>query len=95
MQRLLVLAFVVVLAVAVCFSQSADPYSLSTAPQSTAIDCSDPSMAGTDQCNAQSQNLNGAQQRDSSSPSVTAPVLSNPLGGSPDRYTPATPPPNP
>jgi protein involved in polysaccharide export with SLBB domain len=95
MQRLLVLAFIVVLPVAVCFSQSADPYSLSTGPQSTSIDCSDPSMAGADQCNAQSQNVNGAQQRDNSAPSVTAPVLANPPGGSPDQYTPGTPPPNP
>jgi protein involved in polysaccharide export with SLBB domain len=92
-QRLLVLAFVIVLAAGVCFSQSSNPYSL-TAP-STGTDCSDPAMAGSDQCGAQSQGSNGAQARDSSSAPVTSPVLVNPPGGNPDQYNPTTPPTNP
>lgn len=95
MQRLLVLTFVVGVAVVGCFSQSADPYSLSTAPQSTQTDCSDPSMAGADQCGAQAENPSGAQPRDNSSTPVTAPVLANPAGTNPDQYTPTKPPPNP
>ena len=94
MQRLLVLTFIVVFVTAECFAQSSDPYSLSN-PQNSGVDCSDPSMAGTDQCGGQAQNPNGGQQRDNSSPPVTAPVLANPPGGNPDQYTPSTPPPNP
>jgi protein involved in polysaccharide export with SLBB domain len=52
-------------------------------------------MAGSDQCNAQSQNTNGTQPHDNSAIPVTAPVLANPTGGNPDQYTPSTPPPNP
>ncbi len=95
MQRLLVLAFVIVFAVTGCFSQTSDPYSLGTPSQTNGTDCSDPSMAGNDQCNPQPQNANGTQQRDNSSTPVTAPVLANPPGGNPDQYTPASPPPNP
>jgi protein involved in polysaccharide export with SLBB domain len=95
MQRLLVLTFVIVFAVTGCFSQSADPYSLNAAPQNTGTDCSDPLMAGTDQCGAQSENTNAVQPRNNSSAPVTAPVLATPTGGNPDQYTPAVPPPNP
>src|SRR6185312_1178433 len=95
MQRLLVFTFIAVFAATGCFSQTSDPYSLSTTAQSTEAECSDPSMAGTDQCNPQSPNTNGTQPHDNSSPPVTAPVLANPPGGNPDQYTPAVPPPNP
>lgn len=95
MQRLMALMFVVAFAVAACFSQSSGPYSLGTASQDTQVDCSDPSMAGSDQCGAQPQSSNGTQQRENSSPPVTAPVLANPPGGNPDQYTPTAPPPNP
>jgi len=95
MQRLLVFTFIAVFAATGCFSQTSDPYSLSTSTQSTEAECSDPSMAGTDQCNPQSPNTNGTQPHDNSSPPVTAPVLANPPGGNPDQYTPAVPPPNP
>jgi protein involved in polysaccharide export with SLBB domain len=93
MQGLLVLTFVVMFAVTGCFSQSADPYSLSTAPQNSDTDCSDPLMAGTEQCGAQRGNRDAAQPRDNSP--VTAPVLATPAGSNPDQYTPAAPPPNP
>jgi len=95
MQRLLVLTFLVVFAAAGCFSQTSDPYSLSTSPQSTNTDCSDPSLAGTDQCNPQSPSTSGSQSHDNPSTPVTAPVLANPPGGNPDQYTPAERPQNP
>jgi protein involved in polysaccharide export with SLBB domain len=76
------------------FSQALnDPLSQST--PSDAVDCSDPSMAGSSQCAAsQGDGSNSGQGSDNSSP-VRTPVLTNSGTGNADQYVPGAPPPNP
>jgi len=107
MRKLLPLAVFVLFSFGLCFSQSVDdPFSqdmsqgLSQGNQGNSpntsqgtVDCSDPTMAGSPQCNAgQGQRYNG-QFRDNSV--MRTPVLTSPYGFSPDQYTPSRPPLNP
>jgi protein involved in polysaccharide export with SLBB domain len=108
MQKLLPLAVFVLFSFGLCFSQSLDdPFSQDSSQglsqgnqgnsqnssQGTTVDCSDPTMAGSAQCNAgQGQRYNGQFGNNS----VTrTPVLTSPYGFSPDQYTPSRPPLNP
>ena len=104
MQKLLPLAVFVLFSFGLCFSQSLnDPFSQDTSQgnqgnsqntsQGTTVNCSDPTMAGSAQCNAgQGQRYNGQFGNNS----VTrTPVLTSPYGFSPDQYTPSRPPLNP
>ena len=105
MQKLLPLAVFVLFSFGLCFSQSLDdPFSQDSSQglsqgnqgnsqnssQGTTVDCSDPTMAGSAQCNAgQGQRYNGQFGNNS----VTrTPVLTSPYGFSPDQYTPSRPP---
>src|SRR5271165_2061538 len=104
MQKLLPLAVFVLFSFGLCFSQSLnDPFSQDTSQgnqgnsqnssQGTTVNCSDPTMAGSAQCNTgQGQRYNGQFGNNS----VTrTPVLTSPYGFSPDQYTPSRPPLNP
>jgi protein involved in polysaccharide export with SLBB domain len=97
MQKLLMLALVLIFSIAVCFSQSLnDPLSQGMSQgtsQGTTIDCNDPALAGAAQCTA-AQRSNGTQGSDTSSP-LRTPVLTNPGGLNSDQFTPSTPPMNP
>src|SRR5579863_6313458 len=97
MPKPLLIPLVVVFFLLPCFSQSLnDPLSQGTQSQSTALDCSDPTMASSPQCiAAQAQRSNGVQTGDNSSSPIRTPVLTNPLGFSADQYTPTKPPLNP
>jgi protein involved in polysaccharide export with SLBB domain len=97
MRKLLRFTLLVAFSSGVCVSQSlGDPLSQGIPSQSTAVDCSDPSMAATAQCSdAQAQKANGAQGRDNSSVPVHTPVLTNPAGLNSDQYIPSKPPLNP
>ncbi len=95
MRKLLRFTLFVVLSSGMCVSQSlSDSLSQGTQSQSSAADCSDPSMASSAQCNG-TQRANTVQGRDNSSLPVRTPVLTNPLGSSSDQYTPSKPPLNP
>jgi protein involved in polysaccharide export with SLBB domain len=108
MQKLLPLAVFFLFSFGLCFSQSLDdPFSQDTSQglsqgnqgnsqnssQGTRVDCSDPTMAGSSQCNAgQGQRYSGQFQGNSA---TRTPVLTSPYGFSPDQYTPSRPPLNP
>src|ERR1700733_6362368 len=66
------LAFFIVLAAGVSVSQNPD----NSWPQGSAVDCSDPSQAGSAACAPQDQRQN--TQRDYSSPSERSPQLKTP-----------------
>jgi protein involved in polysaccharide export with SLBB domain len=97
MQKTRLLALLIVLSVGVCFSQSPDDSSSQgTTSQSTAVDCSDPSQAGSAACSAaQGQRTSGVQGRDYSSTSEHVPQLKTPTGLNPRQTTPGTYPLNP
>jgi hypothetical protein len=96
MRKPLLFTLFVVLSSGVAFSQSLnDPLSQGIPSQSTTVDCSDPSMAATQQCSAQAQRANATQGRDNSSLPVRTPVLTNPGGLNSDQYAPSRPPLNP
>ena len=97
MQKTRLLALLIVLSVGVCFSQSPDDSSSQgTTSQSTAVDCSDPSQAGSAACSAaQGQRTSGVQGRDYSSTSERVPQLKTPTGLNPRQTTPGTYPLNP
>jgi protein involved in polysaccharide export with SLBB domain len=97
MRKLLRFTLVLLFSSGLCFSQSmSDPLSQGMPSQSTAVDCSDPSMAATAQCSdAQAQKANSAQGRDNSSAPVRTPVLTNPAGLNSDQYNPSKPTLNP
>jgi protein involved in polysaccharide export with SLBB domain len=97
MRNSLLCTLFVVLSIGGCFSQSLnDPLSQGLPSQSTAVDCSDPTMAATQQCSAaQAQRGNNTQGRDNSSLPVRTPVLTNPIGPNSDQYAPSRPPLNP
>ena len=97
MQKKRLLALLIVLSVGVCFSQSPDDSSpQGTTSQSTAVDCSDPSQAGSAACSAaQGQRTSGVQGRDYSSTSERVPQLKTPTGLNPRQTTPGTYPLNP
>jgi protein involved in polysaccharide export with SLBB domain len=82
MQKTLLLALFIVLSVGVCFSQSPDDLSSQgTASQGTAVDCSDPSMAGSAACSAaQAQTSGETRGRDNSSTSERIPQLKTATG---------------
>jgi protein involved in polysaccharide export with SLBB domain len=105
MHKLLLFAVFILYCVGMCFSQSLDdPFSQGLpqgssqgsspgSSQGSPSDCSDPTMAGSAQCNGgQGQRYTGAQSN--SSPATRTPVLST-SGFSPDQYTPSRPPLNP
>ncbi|MCU1301043.1 MAG: Capsular polysaccharide export system protein KpsC [Candidatus Sulfotelmatobacter sp.] len=95
MQKRLMLALFVILSMDVCFAQSIDQsMSQSGTPQNNGVDCSDPSMEASPACNG-TQAQGSSSNRGTSSNPVRTPVLTNPLGLSPDQYSPGTPPPNP
>jgi protein involved in polysaccharide export with SLBB domain len=93
MQKTRLLALLIVLSVGVCFSQSPDDSSSQgTTSQGTAVDCSDPSQAGSTACSAaQGQRSSGAQGRDYSSTSERVPELKTPTGLNPRQNMPSTP----
>jgi protein involved in polysaccharide export with SLBB domain len=96
MRKLLLFTLCVVFSSGWGFSQSLnDPLSQGIPSQSTTVDCSDPSMAGTQQCSAQAQRATATQGRDNSSLPVRTPVLTNPGGLNSDQYAPSRPPLNP
>jgi protein involved in polysaccharide export with SLBB domain len=83
-----------VLASVEMFAQSLDD-PLSQGSPSDGVDCSDPSMAGSSQCEApQSQPADNEQNSQSSVP-VRSPVLTNPTGANVDQYVPSPTPSNP
>ena len=108
MRKLLPLAVFVLFSFGLCFSQSLDdPFSQDTSQglsqgnqgnsqnssQGTTVNCSDPTMAGSAQCNAgQGQRYSG---QFGNNPVTRTPVLTSPNGFSPDQYTPSRPPLNP
>ena len=88
MQKLLLLALFIVFSVGACLSQSLNDSS----PQGTAVDCSDPSRAGSAECSAaQAQRPGNAQGRDYSTPSERVPELKTPTGLNPRQNMPTTP----
>jgi protein involved in polysaccharide export with SLBB domain len=93
MKKLRLLPWFVVLFVAAGFSQSANDSS----PQGTPVDCSDPSQAGSPECNAaqQAQRPSGAQGREYSAPSERTPQLRTTPGSNPNQNIPRTLPLNP
>lgn len=97
MQKLPLLALLIVFAGGICFSQSlGDPLSQGTSSQGTTADCSDPTLANTPQCSAAEQQRSSASQgTGGSSLPTSTPVLTQPYGFSLDQYTPTRPPLNP
>ena len=93
MQKIELLALFIVLLIGVCFSQSPDDLSSrGTTPQGTAVDCSDPSQAGSAACNAaQGQRSSGTQGRDYSSTPERVPELKTPTGLNPRQTLPGNP----
>jgi len=105
MQKSLLIGLFITFSLGVCLSQSLDDpllqgaTSQGTGSQGTTVDCSDPSMANSPLCSsaAQGQRYNGSgiPGGNSSSSPMRTPVLTSPLGFSPDQYTPSKPPLNP
>jgi len=91
------LALFIVLSVGVCPAQSLDDSSSQGTPsQGAAVDCSDPSLAGSAACGAaQAQRSGNAQGRDYSSTSERVPQLKTPATSNPRQTTPSTSPLNP
>src|SRR6202453_1584118 len=105
MLKPLLIGLFITLSFGVCLSQSLGDALLQgttsqgTGSQGTTVDCSDPSMASSPLCASAAQgqrsNGNGIPGGNNSSSPMRTPVLTSPLGFSPDQYTPSTPPLNP
>lgn len=98
MRKPWLLAWFMVLSLGVCLSQSLDNSgSQDTNSQGTAVDCTDPTMAGSAQCSAaqQQQKSNNTQTGDNSPGQVRTPVLISPGSFNQEHYTPSKPPLNP
>ena len=95
MEKLRPLALFIFCSVGFCFSQYTPNSSSQGATSQNAVDCSDPTQAGSAACTSQTQGSGNSQGRESSSPSsVLTPVLrSSPSAA--DQLTPRIPPPNP
>ncbi len=93
MQKTRLLALFIVLSLGVCLAQSLGDSST----QGAAVDCSDPSLAGSAECSAtqQGQRSSGTQGRDYSSPSERTPQLRTSPSFNPNQNTPRTLPLNP
>jgi protein involved in polysaccharide export with SLBB domain len=92
MQKSRLLALFIVFSVGVCLSQSLNDSS----SQGTAVDCSDPSQAGSAECSAaQAQTSGGTQGRNNPAPSERVPQLKTPTNLNPRQTTPGTYPLNP
>jgi protein involved in polysaccharide export with SLBB domain len=92
MQKTRLLALFIVISLGVCLAQSLGDSST----QGAAVDCSDPSLAGSAECSAgQAQRSSGAQGRDYSSTSERVPELKTPAALNPRQTTPSTSPLNP
>jgi protein involved in polysaccharide export with SLBB domain len=97
MMKPLSLVLLLLCSVGGCFAQSlGDPLSQNTSSQDgTTPDCSDPTMALSAQCNGATQGQRSVSNQGSEAYPTRSPVLTNPLGFSPDQYTPTRPPLNP
>ncbi len=96
MRKFLLLALFITCSMGVSLSQSmGDPLSQGTTSQGT-VDCTDPTMATSAQCMGAPQGQRGVVTEEPGGYSSTrTPILTNPLGFSPDQYTPTRPPLNP
>lgn len=83
MQKSPLFALFIVLSVGVSLSQS-----LNDSPSGAAVDCSDPSRAGSAECAAAQAQRSGTQGRDDSTPSERIPQLKTPAGFNTDQKTP-------
>jgi protein involved in polysaccharide export with SLBB domain len=91
MQQSRMVALFVVLSFGISFAQSLDPQSGNT---QGAVDCSDPSQAGSAACSSV-QGTGAAQGMNSSYAPPLVPELRNPIGSNIDQNLPRTPPVNP